>query len=47
MATGRQFDLPYMVEQWYDTDSRVEELIALIPTQTPHRTETKSFGFSR
>src|SRR3974390_1678607 len=29
MATGRQFDLPYMVEQWYDTDSHVEELIAL------------------
>jgi hypothetical protein len=30
MATGRQFDLPYMVEQWDDTDSHVEELIALI-----------------
>jgi len=29
MATGRQFDLPYMVEQWDDSDSRVEELIAL------------------
>jgi hypothetical protein len=29
MATGRQFDLPYMVEQWDDADSRVEELIAL------------------
>ena len=29
MATGRQFDLPYMVEQWDDTDSHVEELIAL------------------
>ena len=27
MATGRQFDLPYMVEQW--DDSHVEELIAL------------------
>ena len=30
MATGRQFDLPYLVEQWDDTDSQVEELIALI-----------------
>ena len=29
MATGRQFDLPYMVEQWDDADSHVEELIAL------------------
>ena len=29
MTTGRQFDLPYMVEQWDDTDSHVEELIAL------------------
>ena len=26
---GRQFDLPYMVEQWDDNDSHVEELIAL------------------
>jgi hypothetical protein len=26
---GRPFDLPYMVEQWDDTDSQVEELIAL------------------
>jgi hypothetical protein len=29
MATGRQFDLPYRVEQCDDTDSHVEELIAL------------------
>ena len=29
MATGRQFDLAYMVEQWDDEDSHVEELIAL------------------
>jgi hypothetical protein len=29
MATGRPFDLPYMVEQWDGTDSHVEELIAL------------------
>ena len=29
MATGRPFDLPYMVEQWDDSDSHVEELIAL------------------
>src|SRR6478752_6503468 len=29
MATGHPFDLPYMVEQWDDTDSHVEELIAL------------------
>ena len=29
MATGHQFDLPYMVEQWDDGDSYVEELIAL------------------
>ena len=29
MVTGYQFDLPYMVEQWDDTDSHVEELIAL------------------
>jgi hypothetical protein len=27
--TGHQFDLPYMVEQWDDTDSHVDELIAL------------------
>jgi hypothetical protein len=29
MATGHQFDPPYMVEQWDDTDTHVEELIAL------------------
>ena len=29
MATGHQFDLPYLVEQWDDGDSYVEELIAL------------------
>jgi hypothetical protein len=29
MATGRPFDLPYIVEQWDDTDSHVEELVAL------------------
>ena len=29
MATGRQFDLPYLVEQWDHTDGHVEELIAL------------------
>jgi hypothetical protein len=29
MATGRQFDLPYMVDQWDGTDTPVEELIAL------------------
>ena len=29
MATGHHFDLPYMVEQWDDTDSHVEEQIAL------------------
>ena len=29
MATGHQFDLPYMVEQWDDANSHVEELIAL------------------
>ena len=29
MATGRQFDLPYMVEQWDNSDTHVEELIAL------------------
>jgi hypothetical protein len=29
MATRRQFDLPYLVEQWDDADSHVEELIAL------------------
>ena len=29
MGTGRQFDLPYLVEQWDDTDGHVEELIAL------------------
>ena len=29
MATGRPFDLPYMVEQWDDTDSHIEEIIAL------------------
>ncbi len=26
---GRQFDLPYRVEQWNDADTHVEELIAL------------------
>ena len=30
MAARHQFDLPYMVEQWDDADSYVEELIALI-----------------
>ena len=29
VATGREFDLPFMVEQWDDTDSHVEGLIAL------------------
>jgi hypothetical protein len=29
MATGQQFDLPFLVEQWNDADSYVEELIAL------------------
>jgi hypothetical protein len=29
MATGHQFDLPFMVEQWDDANSHVEELIAL------------------
>ena len=29
MATGRPFDLPYSVELWDDSDSHVEELIAL------------------
>ena len=29
MATGHPFDLPYTVEEWDDTDSHVEELIAL------------------
>jgi hypothetical protein len=29
MATGHHLDLPYKVEQWDDTDSHVEELIAL------------------
>ena len=29
MATGRQFDLPYLVEQWDHADGHVEELIAL------------------
>ena len=29
MARGRPFDLPYSVELWDDTDSHVEELIAL------------------
>ena len=29
MAWGRQFDLSYSVELWDDTDSHVEELIAL------------------
>jgi hypothetical protein len=28
MTTGHQYDLPYLVEQWDDSDSRVEELIA-------------------
>jgi hypothetical protein len=30
MATGRQFDLPYLVEQWDVSDAHVEELIALV-----------------
>jgi hypothetical protein len=29
MAKGDEFDLPYVVEQWDDADSHVEELIAL------------------
>ncbi len=39
MATGHPFDLPYMVEQWDDGDSYVEELIALpvtIVLRGPH-----------
>ena len=27
---GHQFDLPYMVEQWDDTDTHVEEPIAIL-----------------
>ena len=30
MAMGRPLDLPYSIELWDDTDSHVEELIALI-----------------
>ena len=29
MATGHPFDLPYIVEEWDDTDSHVGELIDL------------------
>jgi hypothetical protein len=29
MAMGRPFDPPFMVEQWDDANSHVEELIAL------------------
>ena len=29
LSSGRPFDLPFMVEQWDDTDSQVEDLIAL------------------
>jgi hypothetical protein len=29
MATGRKFDLPFLVEEWDDADSHVEELLAL------------------
>jgi hypothetical protein len=29
MAMGHPYDLPYSVELWDDTDSHVEELIAL------------------
>ena len=29
MAMGRSYDLPYSVELWDDSDSHVEELIAL------------------
>jgi hypothetical protein len=30
MASGHALDLPFRIEQWDDTDSRVEELIALV-----------------
>ena len=30
MTTRRQFDLPYLVEQWDESDAHVEELIALV-----------------
>jgi hypothetical protein len=29
MAAGHQFDLPYSVELWDDSDAHIEELIAL------------------
>jgi hypothetical protein len=32
MATRRPFDLPYMVEQWDDADSQVEELALTVIT---------------
>jgi hypothetical protein len=30
MASGEPLDLPFRIEQWDDTDSRVDELIALV-----------------
>jgi hypothetical protein len=41
MATGNQFDLPYMVEQWDDADWHVEELIAKVASD--HRVARAAF----
>jgi len=38
MTTGHQYDLPYLVEQWDDADSHVEELIALDTTRLRYGT---------
>ena len=46
MATGHQFDLPYMVKQWDDTDSHVEELIALTGDYRVARLSSDDHGAS-
>jgi hypothetical protein len=41
MATGHQFDPPYMVEQWDDTDSYIEELIAVMVARAAYEEAVK------
>jgi hypothetical protein len=42
MATGRQFDLPFLIEQWDDADRHTDELIAL--TGLPELHLMRRFG---
>ena len=41
MGSGDALDLPFRIEQWDDTDSRVDELIALV---ADHRVVMAAFS---